>query len=99
MQRNDDDPAPAAAAPAGRPLSLLSFRQQALQRLSHFTVLVFLAQVILVYVIVCTCLYNLTVYPDSSNSKLWTVLLSSSFGVLLPNPTLKRKNVPDAPQQ
>lgn len=63
---------------------------------------VFLAQVTLVYVVVITCLYNLTVYPDSSNSKLWTVLLSSSFGLLLPNPTLKspqQQNVSHPPQQ
>ena len=33
-------------------------------------------------------IYNLTTSHDNSN--LWTALLSSSLGCLLPNPTLRR---------
>ena len=45
--------------------------------------IVFLCQVIIV-----VSIYNLTVAHDDST--LWTALLSSSLGYLLPNPSLKR---------
>lgn len=61
---------------------------------------VFIAQVLLVYVVVIVSLYNLTRYPDSSDGKLWTALLSSGLGLLLPNPKpARQQNVPNAPQQ
>ena len=54
---------------------------------------VFTSQVILVYIIVITSIINLTLYQDNESSgKLWTALLSSSIGYLLPNPRLKIKN-------
>jgi hypothetical protein len=43
-----------------------------------------------VHVIVVS-IYNLTV--ESENSTLWTALLSSCLGYLLPNPTINSKHV------
>jgi hypothetical protein len=50
--------------------------------------LVFFSQVILIYVVVCLCLFNLTTNRGDSN--LWSALLSGCLGYLLPNPTIKR---------
>jgi hypothetical protein len=50
---------------------------------------VFFAQVFLIYVVVITSIVNLTI--GSSDSKLWTALLTGHIGYLLPNPSLKRK--------
>jgi len=50
---------------------------------------VFFAQVILIYAVVITSIVNLTI--GSSDSKLWTALLTGHIGYLLPNPSLKRK--------
>ncbi len=49
--------------------------------------LVFFSQVIILYVVVCLCLFNLTTGRGDSN--LWSALLSGSLGYLLPNPTIK----------
>ncbi len=50
--------------------------------------IVFFVQVLLIYIVVITCIVNLTLYKDES--KLWTALLGANIGYLLPNPTLKR---------
>ena len=50
---------------------------------------VFFMQVVLIYIVVVTSIVNLTLNKDEG--KLWTALLSSSLGYLLPNPTLKKK--------
>ena len=50
--------------------------------------IVFLCQVIILYTVIVVSIYNLTVAHDYST--LWTALLSSSLGYLLPNPSLKR---------
>ena len=50
---------------------------------------VYFVQVFLIYVVVIASLVNLTLGQD--DYKLWTALLSSSFGYLLPNPTIKRR--------
>ena len=50
--------------------------------------IVFLCQVIILYTVIVVSIYNLTVAHD--DSMLWTALLSSSLGYLLPNPSLKR---------
>jgi len=47
---------------------------------------VFFAQVFLIYIVVITSLVNITL---GSTSELWVVLLTSSLGYLLPNPSLK----------
>jgi len=50
--------------------------------------LVFFSQVIIIYVVVCLCLYNLT--TGSGDSNLWSALLSGCLGYLLPNPTIRQ---------
>ena len=50
------------------------------------TEIVFICQMLLVFVVVCVSLYNLTL--ENKPDKLWVVLLSSSIGYALPNPTL-----------
>ena len=55
---------------------------------------VYIAQVLLVYIIVITSILNLTVNQDTqseSSNRLWTSLLASSVGYLLPNPKLTTK--------
>ena len=55
----------------------------------------FLCQVLILYTVIVVSIYNLTV--KSENSTLWTALLSSCLGYLLPNPTIKTKHVlPDS---
>ena len=49
---------------------------------------VFLCQVLILYTVIVVSIYNLTV--QSQNSTLWTALLSSCLGYLLPIPTIKR---------
>ena len=50
--------------------------------------LVFFSQVIIIYIVVCLCLFNLTTGRGDSN--LWSALLSGCMGYLLPNPTIKK---------
>ena len=46
-------------------------------------------QVVILYTVILTSIYNLT--KENSDTKLWTALLSSSLGYLLPHPTIKKK--------
>ena len=48
---------------------------------------VFFSQVILIYTVVITCILNLSLTKDNSN--LWTALLSSCLGYILPSPSIK----------
>ena len=50
----------------------------------------FFCQVIILYTVIVVSIYNLTV--GHGVSTLWTALLSSSLGYLLPNPSLKRES-------
>lgn len=50
--------------------------------------IVFVTQTLILYIVIIVCLVNLSVGKEPSN--LWTALLSSSLGYMLPNPTLKR---------
>ena len=50
--------------------------------------IVFLCQVLVLFTVILISIYNLT--TGHKNSILWTALLSSSLGYLLPNPTLRR---------
>ena len=54
--------------------------------------MVFFMQVFLIYIVVITSIVILTLYKDGEGGKLWTALLSSSLGYILPNPTLKKRN-------
>ncbi len=51
--------------------------------------IVFFVQIVIIYVVVGFCLFNLTTGRGDSN--LWSALLSGSLGYLLPNPTIKHK--------
>ena len=49
--------------------------------------IVFLVQVVLVYMVVIVSIVNITL--GRANDKLWIALLSSSIGYILPSPKLK----------
>lgn len=49
--------------------------------------IVFFSQVFIIYVVIITCVVNLTLGRDEG--KIWIALLSSCLGYLLPNPSLK----------
>ena len=51
--------------------------------------IVFATQTLMLYIVIIVCLVNLTISTDD-NSNLWTALLSSSLGLMLPSPTMKR---------
>lgn len=50
--------------------------------------LVFLCQILALYVLIGASIYNLTANKGDTN--LWTAILCSSIGYLLPSPKLKR---------
>lgn len=52
---------------------------------------VYFSQIIILYVIIITCILNLSLKNGDSN--LWTALLSSSIGLILPNPRIKSKKL------
>ena len=51
--------------------------------------IVFFAQIILIYAVVGVSLFNLS--RGHGDSQLWTALLSSCLGYLLPNPSMNKK--------
>ena len=55
---------------------------------------IFLSQVVLIYIVVCVSLANLTL--DVGDKALWSSLLSGCLGYLLPSPRI-RKNEPLLP--
>ena len=48
---------------------------------------VYFSQIIIIYIIIITCIVNLSLKNGDSN--LWTALLSSCIGYILPAPKLK----------
>lgn len=56
-----------------------------------FDVILFIAQVISIYIVIASSIYNLT--RGVENKELWVSLLSSSVGYLLPSPVIS-KHVP-----
>ena len=50
-------------------------------------VILFSFQVLLIFVVVCVSLLNLSL--QWGNQNLWTVILTSSLGYIMPNPKLK----------
>ena len=48
--------------------------------------IIFIFQLIIIFIVVLACILNLTF--NESGTNLWTVLLSSSIGYILPNPRL-----------
>ena len=56
--------------------------------------LVFFFQLIIILIVVLACILNLTFNDTGKN--LWTVLLSSSIGYILPNPRLTTSRTPQS---
>lgn len=52
--------------------------------------IIFVAQVLLLFIVVVTSLVNLSL--ENGNTNLWTMVLTSSIGIMLPNPRLKVGN-------
>ena len=50
---------------------------------------IFICQVVILYIVIITCIANLSLRNGDSN--LWTALLSSSLGIMLPQPTLSSR--------
>ena len=50
----------------------------------------FLAQTIIVYIVVITSLINLS-FGSPRDDHVWVALLSSGIGYLLPNPSLRKR--------
>ena len=51
--------------------------------------IVFISQMLVIYVVIVVSLFNLT-SGDDKDGKLWIALLSSCLGYMLPNPKLER---------
>jgi hypothetical protein len=67
--------------------SINSFRINDLKyQKSHW---VFACQMLLIYIVIITCIINLSIGNGESN--LWTALLSSCLGYILPAPSIKTK--------
>lgn len=54
--------------------------------------IVFFSQVIVVYIVIIACIVNLSTH--NGRTELWTALLSSSLGYLLPAPHLEDVRLP-----
>ena len=56
------------------------------------SLIVYFLQVLIIYIVVLTSIYNLTRgYCNQTDQKLWVATLSSGIGYLLPNPTLTQR--------
>ena len=55
------------------------------------TALVFLCQVIILYISIITCFINLTVH--NGPNELWITVLSLSLGTLLPSPKVRKSKI------
>jgi hypothetical protein len=53
----------------------------------------FFLQIILIYIVVITCLVNLTIGVQHTN--IWIALVSGCVGYILPSPKIKKKNKPN----
>lgn len=51
---------------------------------------IFICQVVILYIVIVTCIINLSLKNGDSN--LWVALLSSSLGIMLPQPTLSQNS-------
>lgn len=49
--------------------------------------ILFIFQMLIILIVVCMSIYNLTF--NTGDTSMWTALLSSSIGYILPNPKLK----------
>ncbi len=48
--------------------------------------IVFFSQIIILYILIFTCIINLSL---NSSSQIWTSILSTCIGILVPNPSIK----------
>ena len=55
------------------------------------TEVIFFCQVIILYIVIIACIINLSLRNGDSN--LYTALLSSSLGIILPSPSLTRRKL------
>ena len=53
-------------------------------------IILFAAQIILIFIVVFFALYNITV--GSTNENVWLMILSASMGYMMPNPKIKGIN-------
>ena len=60
-------------------------------RVCKADLILFTVQVALIFVVVCVSLFNLT--KGSGNQNLWTVVLTSSLGYVMPNPKIKINDI------
>lgn len=51
---------------------------------------IFICQVVILYIVIITCIINLSLKNGDSN--LWVALLSSSLGIMLPQPTISQSH-------
>ncbi len=65
--------------------------------------IVYFIQVLVIYTVVIASIYNLSIGHE--DGRLWTALLSSSIGILVPNPSMttgvserKKDVLPDTPK-
>jgi len=63
---------------------------QSSQSFKRADLVLFAVQVVLIFIVVCVSLINLTF--EWGKSDLWTVLLTSLLGYIMPNPKLKLMN-------
>ena len=68
-----------------------STSSESLSSLSQPHTVLFIVQVALIFIVVCASLINLTF--EIGNQNLWTVILTSCLGIIMPNPRLKPSGV------
>lgn len=51
---------------------------------------VFYTQALILFTVILFCIYNLS-KEDVTNQAVWTTLLASSLGYILPSPSISRK--------
>jgi hypothetical protein len=76
------------------PASIGSTISSWLGRLRPRPEIVFMSQMLAIFVVIAFSLFNLTRGTvDDKEGKLWVVLLSSCLGYILPNPTIARTKI------
>ena len=75
------------SAPSENSANSLSFRC-----IVHPENVLFFAQIICIIVVVCVSCVNLT--TETGNQQLWSLILTSCLGFIMPNPKLKLANPP-----
>ena len=78
-----------------RDTNQIAGKRHGMPPINTFDIVLFSAQILVIYIVVSISLYNLT--QSNDNKELWISLLSSSVGYLLPSPFLS-KHVSHPPQ-